>query len=706
MAVGRVQGGVAAAVLGIADCGGATVTGIGQGHAVAEVVVHACGAGDAYTAAVVATAFAHTDIGTERDRAGSAAQRHAHRQQVLGIGTAQRTFFGTQCGEAEVHRAPGVVVAHLVLLGGTGAIVEVTHRAGHVQRAPATAERLVQGQLELAALAAAGARIDAAIIGVACVQRILQAVEAFSGIAVCGQGQVGAGLADHVAVAQAHAGAGAVAVMIERGTGMGDIGGEGTQRRGHADTVQQRQVAIAQRAAAVQGQLVADAALVGALHQPRLIAQLLVADLAGSDGIAGYAGAQHLRHRTERNLELAAAAIGFDHAHFQVAAVTGRVQVVDHEVARRHRGRIDQLLVLADFDACIGLGDATHDRRVTAQRIGQHAIVAGQAGTAVADRIEQLATGVGLTQGEHAAHLRNTALRIGGDALPMTAVAFVPGQVGIVAELPAAQVQAGVEAQVGAAVAVATVGAAVTVDRIEAVANETGIDAAVPQRRIDVASGFAAHERLRDAEVVAQVAAVIGTVGVGHALLHRHAGALVQRCGRILLEQDRFAVHAQLFQRRHIQAGIDTALRIGLELQVAAALPCAVDVDVDAIVAGNHRVAIGEGCQVDLLGLARQEAGIELRLFRRTRRCRTALRHQRLFAEIGRCSQCPSWAGDASSQQAKRLMDRQCQSVSDHTDIPSIRRTAAVAGCAGQWPARRFQPPVADRRIVCSTRPP
>ncbi|KAG1537219.1 hypothetical protein G6F50_014905 [Rhizopus delemar] len=154
------------------------------------------------------------------------------------------------------------------------------------------------------------------------------------------------------------------------------------------------------------------------------------------------------------------------------------------------------------------------------------------------------------------------------------------------------------------------------------------------------------------------------------------------------------------------QARIAVALRVGLELQVATALPAAVDVDVDAVGAGHHRVAIAEGCQVNLLGLAGQEAGIELGRFRGTRIGCAALRHQRLLAQIGRRCQCPSWAGHASCQQADRLVDRQCQSVSDHTDIPSIRRAAAVAGCAGPGPARRVQPPVLPRRIVCSTRPP
>ncbi len=274
------------------------------------------------------------------------------------------------------------------------------------------------------------------------------------------------------------------------------------------------------------------------------------------------------------------------------------------------------------------------------------------------------------------------------------------------AELPAAQVQAGVEAEVGAAVALATFHTAVAVDGVEAVADEAGIDATVPQRRVDVAARLTAQEHLRDAEVVAQVAAVIDTIGIGHALLDRHAAGLVGGHGRILLQQHGLAVHAHFFQHRQRQAGVDTALRIGLELQIATALPGTVDVDVDTIVAGHHRIAVAEGRQVDLLGLARQEAGVELGRFRCTRIGRTTLRHQRLFAEIGRGSQRPSWAGHTSNQQAKRLMDRQCQSVSDHTDIPSIRRTAAVAGCAGQGPARRVQPPVLPRRMVCSTRPP
>ncbi|KAG1275138.1 hypothetical protein G6F64_014962 [Rhizopus arrhizus] len=120
---------------------------------------------------------------------------------------------------------------------------------------------------------------------------------------------------------------------------MGDVGRERPDRRGQANAVQPRQVAIAQLTSAAQGPRGADAALVGTLHQPRLIGQQLVADLAGGQRVARHAFAQHLRHRTERHLEFAAAAIGLDRAHFEVAAVAARVEGVEDEAARRQGGR-------------------------------------------------------------------------------------------------------------------------------------------------------------------------------------------------------------------------------------------------------------------------------------------------------------------------------------------------------------------------------
>ncbi|MNN10035.1 hypothetical protein D3C81_1229460 [compost metagenome] len=120
----------------------------------------------------------------------------------------------------------------------------------------------------------------------------------------------------------------------------------------------------------VRGDLIADAALIGALHQPQLIMQQVVAHLAGSERITRHAFAQHLRHRAEWYLELAAPTVGFDHADLQITAIAGLMQIINDEIARRHRGRIDQLLVLPDFHLGIGVRDTEHHRRVATQCIG------------------------------------------------------------------------------------------------------------------------------------------------------------------------------------------------------------------------------------------------------------------------------------------------------------------------------------------------
>src|SRR5690606_39090900 len=100
--------------------------------------------------------------------------RHAEAEQVTGVGVASR-LEAAYCGDPVVQAPPGVVVAELELARAVVVTPELAHRSGQVQRTAAFAQWLVQGQLQLAALALQLRRIHAAAYQVLREDRILQA---------------------------------------------------------------------------------------------------------------------------------------------------------------------------------------------------------------------------------------------------------------------------------------------------------------------------------------------------------------------------------------------------------------------------------------------------------------------------------------------------------------------------------------------------
>ncbi|KAG0733144.1 hypothetical protein G6F23_013631 [Rhizopus arrhizus] len=199
--------------------------------------------------------------------------------------------------------------------------------------------------------------------------------------------------------------------------------------------------------------------------------------------------AQRLRHRRERHGETFFASVGFGDRYFQSAAAGVGVQIVDGERTRRHRGLVQHRAVLADGDARIALCHAAHDRRIAAQRIGQHAFIGSDAHAGEADTVEQLSTGIGLAQRELAVPARQVALQGTVERGEVRALRAVAERTAV-AQPPCAQVHPSGDARVAVLLALVTV-------VVDVVAEERSSDALVAQLRGDEATRLALQCHLR-----------------------------------------------------------------------------------------------------------------------------------------------------------------------------------------------------------------
>ncbi|MCY1517562.1 hypothetical protein D9M68_522480 [compost metagenome] len=336
-----------------------------------------------------------------------------------------------------------------------------------------------------------------------------------------------------------------------------------------------------------------------------------VAVLPGGDAVARHAGAQCIDRGGIGHARAVHAAVGLGHHHFQVAAVAGRVEIIDLEGTGSDRGFVQQVAVLPHLHARIAVGDAVHGRRIATLRFGIHAVVGGQLHAAEADAVEHHTVGEGIAEGELAAQRCDGALQAGLHALVMRARPFVARQVADMAEAPWADVEAGVQPQVSL-----RAGQAGGIDVVDVahVLQAGGRHAVVPVAGIHVAARLPHHRSLRHRHIEALFAIVEDGACLGHQLVQRCAGMRVVQpgggLGRKLAE-----VHADPLEQSPVEARLDIA-RIVAHLPQQhrrTAQPDLVDIQVGAVFAGRGRVALVEAAQVEA-GVARlpQEGVIEV----------------------------------------------------------------------------------------------
>ncbi|MCY1525272.1 hypothetical protein D9M68_602460 [compost metagenome] len=351
--------------------------------------------------------------------------------------------------------------------------------------------------------------------------------------------------------------------------------------------------------------------------------------MTGSDAIASHTRSQRIDGGGVRHPGNVHLAIGLGHHHIEIAAVPGRVQVIDDEGARRNRGLVDDVAVLPHLHAGVGLRNAAYDRRIAALRFRIHAVVAGQLRAGETDAVEQCAVSEGLAHHQLTLQRRDRTLQTGLDVLVLVAPHVVITEVASVAQTPGAGIQPGVQAEValgtGEALVLGTVEVAVVVQ-------QGGRLAIVPVLGIDIATCLAVHGGLRHADIQALLTVVEVSRGVRNKLRQGHAGCsspLLQPRGGSHSESGQ--VHAEAFEQRDIEARLDVSVVRADRSQCdfAPTDPLPIDQQVHPVSTRRGDVALAETVDIDVLACrTHQERVIELNLgnHRRSirRHCRPA----------------------------------------------------------------------------------
>lgn len=121
--------------------------------------------------------------------------------------------------------------------------------------------------------------------------------------------------------------------------------------------------------AAERRQAIVHAVCRGALNQFRLIAAVTVVVFTGGQLEVPNAFAQHVGHGRVGDAERFVRTVGLVHGDLQVTVIGMRIDVVDLKRTRRDVGAVDDVTVLANFDAGVGRRHAAHHRRITAQAV-------------------------------------------------------------------------------------------------------------------------------------------------------------------------------------------------------------------------------------------------------------------------------------------------------------------------------------------------
>jgi hypothetical protein len=120
---------------------------------------------------------------------------------------------------------------------------------------------------------------------------------------------------------------------------------------------------------------------------------------------------------------------------------------------------------------------SAYDRRVTAHRFGQHAVVGGELHAAKRDAVEDLPGRACIADSELRAELGDVALRIGRDVVELRLLTRARRYRRLMADVPRANVQAGAQPEIALA---RTDTRPCGVVRVRAVTDETAVDALLP----------------------------------------------------------------------------------------------------------------------------------------------------------------------------------------------------------------------------------
>lgn len=268
---------------------------------------------------------------------------------------------------------------------------------------------------------------------------------------------------------------------------MGHVKGERADAGVHPGPHQEGLIVVETRDPGIAGQQVVDPVLPGGLIEHRLVAQRTVVHFTGGERVAGHSRAQQLGDGSVRHAKHFHRAIRLFHRDLKVAAIAGRIDILQGKRPGRNGGLIDNVAALAHGDEGVALRHAANFRGIRAHAIREHIVIGGKVDPTQTDGVEKFTIGKNLTAADDGVELRNGALEIGLVAVPVRfTLLLLPVQVADVLQQPAVPRQAGVDAKIGAAVIRAADRRGVAVPGVGHPAQIERSNAFVPELRADI----------------------------------------------------------------------------------------------------------------------------------------------------------------------------------------------------------------------------
>lgn len=321
----------------------------------------------------------------------------------------------------------------------------------------------------------------------------------------------------------------------------------------------------------------------GALDQLRLIAVAAGVVFTGGQLEVPNAFSQHVGHGRVGDAERFMRTVGLVHGDLQVTVVGMRIDVVDLERTRRDVGAVDDVTVLANFDAGVGCRHAAHHRRITAQAVRQHVVNAGELHPAELEAVEHAVVGARLPHHQTAAPWHDVGL---GPEETLVQLLLLPLclSCGVVAQAPSAQVEAAVQREEHVLAVVGIISAIAVLVVVEVIVGEQRVDAFIVHAWRDRADSAQIHHGLRHGNVDLLHRRVIADGGVFNQRRQINAAAGLQRFRQF------DAVVAQVF---NFQAGLRRGLAFSLTKSNILMIDLSqVDVDVEWVNARLQSIAL------------------------------------------------------------------------------------------------------------------
>ena len=440
---------------------------------------------------------------------------------------------------------------------------------------------------------------------------LAESTVAFRGIAIAHHGKAGFGGVDGLGIEKPQTLSLVAPTPPRAGLAMGHVRRKTAQGRVEAEAQVGGIVLLRSEQAAKAGNPVGQAIHSRPLEQvDRRLAIIMV--FTGSQAIAQVPLAGHDRQVGIGLLEGPLASVRLDDLDLQVAIGAAGIDVGDLERTGRYVGGIDHEAILAHLDRRIGFSDTAHHRGIADLVVGQHAYIGLQLHAAHTHALESipLSGGIQLAEGQGPLQGTNVTFHIGTVATELVAHAGTSAQGGVVAQTPAKQVEAVAQAQVAIIAVLAKVGVAREVGLV--VGKQRG-DTVIPKRGIHIATRVPLYIQLWNADQQGKAVDVELDGCTGDEFGDIQGRIVFQIIRNEFVSRQPGDIDPDLLEQPYPDDRTNASgFGIGTEHDIFAPDHDLVQMNVDAVSAGRHRVAVLEILQFNRRpALVVQELGVE-----------------------------------------------------------------------------------------------